>query len=122
MKKTLILTVILLVSSIYSIGCFSNPSPEKSAELRASAEMEELWGTSVGAVNSDAKLVNDQMSESHRMMAIMILSGAGMDNNVENYDRVYLVDVATEDGNTGKVVVVEKDGKRTTVIPQALKP
>jgi len=84
--------------------------------------MEELWGTSVGAVNSDAKLVNDQMSESHRMMAIMILSGAGMDNNVENYDRVYLVDVATEDGNTGKVVVVEKDGKRTTVIPQALKP
>jgi len=57
------------------------------------------------------------------MMAIMILTGAGENSDLDSYEDVYLVDVKTNDGsNTATVVVVEnKDGSQKTIVPQAIR-
>lgn len=114
----IIIAVVFIVMAMLG-GCESS---DFRAEHAAARDFAEILGVDEQKIESKAHAVNDRMSESHRMMAFMILSGAGMDTDFESYDEVFLVDVATSDGsNTGKVVVVEKDGIRSTVIPDSLK-
>ncbi len=111
----------LLFALIVLSGCGTSPAHKAGWEARG--DVGEIWGVGEQGVKSDLKQVDDGMSESHRMMAIMILSGAGEDTDLDSYERVFLADVATNDGaNTATVVVVEeKDGKQRTVIPQAVR-
>ncbi len=120
MKRTLTMVLITLaVLSVLFTGC-SNEKYE--AEKRAVDDINDIWGYEEQAVRADTQQIHDSTSESHRMMAIMILNGAGRDTNLESYDAVYLVDLKTEDDKyEGRVVVVVKDDKKETIIPQTIK-
>ncbi len=110
----------LAIASLLLVGCTSS---DHKAGWKAREEVGAIWGVGEQGVDSDLKRVDEGMSESHRMMAIMILSGAGENSDLESYEDVYLVDVKTNDGsNTATVVVVEnKDGSQRTIVPQAIK-
>ena len=110
----------LLIVSIALVGCTSS---DHKAGWSAREEVGGIWGVGEQGVKSDLKEVDEGMSESHRMMAIMILSGAGEDSDLDSYERVYLVDVTTDDGaNTATVVVVEDEsGGQRTIVPQAIR-
>ena len=71
-----------------------------------------------------ANEVTDSMSESHRVMALMILSNAGMSSDLDDYEYVWLVDIKDSDGHEGKTVVcLEKDetAHQKTIIPDSVK-
>lgn len=108
------------IASLVLVGCTSS---DHKAGWKAREEVGAIWGVGEQGVGSDLKRVDDGMSESHRMMAIMILSGAGENSDLDSYEDVYLVDVKTKDGsNAATVVVVEdKDGLQRTIVPQAIK-
>lgn len=110
----------LLVASLVLVGC---TSPDHQAGWNAREEVGAIWGVGEQGVDSEQKRVDEGMSESHRMMAIMILSGAGESTDLDSYEDVFLVDVATNDGsNTATVVVVEdKNGMQRTIVPQAVR-
>lgn len=110
----------LLIASMVLVGCTSS---DHKAGWDAREEVGRIWGVGEQGVDSDLKRVDEGMSESHRMMAIMILSGEGENTDLESYENVYLVDVATNDGaNTATVVVVEdEDGNQKTIIPQTIR-
>lgn len=110
----------LAIASLMLVGCTSS---DHKAGWNAREEVGAIWGVGEQGVDSDLKRVDDSMSESHRMMAIMILTGAGENSDLDSYEDVYLVDVKTNDGsNTATVVVVEnKDGSQKTIVPQAIR-
>lgn len=110
----------LAIASLVLAGC---TSADHKAGWNAREEVGAIWGVGEQGVDSDLKRVDEDTSESHRMMAIMILSGAGESSDLESYEDVFLVDVKTNDGsNTATVVVVEdKDGLQRTIVPQAIK-
>jgi hypothetical protein len=112
--------LVLVIASLILVGCTSS---DHKAEWKARGEVGNIWGVGEQGVKSDLKRVDSGMSESHRMMAIMILSEAGENTDLESYEDVYLVDVATDDGsNTATVVVVEdKNGSQKTIVPQTVK-
>ena len=123
MRKTFIIILMAIITmSLVLVGCTSS---DYEASNKAANEVGKIWGVDHGEQNLDHDVkggVGGSWTESHRMMAVMILSGAGMNTDFEAYDEVFLVDVATKDGsNTARVVVVEKDGRRDTIIPQAIK-
>lgn len=114
---------VILVLMIVSLGLAGCTSSDHQAGWNARGEVGAIWGVGEQGVDSDLKRVDEGMSESHRMMALTILSGAGENTDLESYDNVYLVDVATKDGsNTATVVVVEdKDGAQRTIVSQAVR-
>jgi hypothetical protein len=123
LKKIFVFFLVAMITmTLVSVGCSSS---DHEASNRAANEVGAIWGVDHGEQNLDHDVkggVGGSWTESHRMMAVMILSGAGMNTDFEAYDEVFLVDVATKDGsNTARVVVVEKDGIKETIIPQAIK-
>lgn len=110
----------LAIASLVLVGC---TSADHKAGWNAREEVGAIWGGGEQGVDSDLKRVDEDMSESHRMMAIMILSNAGENSDLDSYEDVFLVDVKTNDGsNTATVVVVEdKTGLQRTIVPQAIK-
>lgn len=110
----------LAIASFVLVGC---TSADHKAGWNAREEVGAIWGVGEQGVDSDLKRVDEDMSESHRMMAIMILSNAGENSDLDSYEDVFLVDVKTNDGsNTATVVVVEdKTGLQRTIVPQAIK-
>ena len=110
----------LAIASLVLVGC---TSADHKAGWNAREEVGAIWGVGEQGVDSDLKRVDEDMSESHRMMAIMILSNAGENSDLDSYEDVFLVDVKTNDGsNTATVVVVEdKTGLQRTIVPQAIK-
>ncbi len=110
----------LAIASLVLLGC---TSADHKAGWNAREEVGAIWGVGEQGVDSDLKRVDEDMSESHRMMAIMILSNAGENSDLDSYEDVFLVDVKTNDGsNTATVVVVEdKTGLQRTIVPQAIK-
>ncbi len=123
MRKTFIIILMAIITmSLVLVGCTSS---DHKASNEAANEVGAIWGVDYGEQNLDHDVkdgVGGSWTESHRMMAVMILSGAGMNTDFEAYDEVFLIEVATKDGsNTARVVVVEKDGKQETIIPQAIK-
>jgi hypothetical protein len=110
----------LAIASLVLVGC---TSADHKAGWNAREEVGAIWGVGEQGVDSDLKRVDEDMSESHRMMAIMILSNAGENSDLDSYEDVFLVDVKTTDGsNTATVVVVEdKTGLQRTIVPQAIK-
>jgi len=110
----------LMVVSLALTGC---TDANHQAGWDARGEVGNIWGVGEQGVRSEQKRVDKGMSESHRMMAIMILSGAGENTDLENYEDVHLVDVRTINGsNTATVVVVKlKGGGLKTIIPKAIR-
>lgn len=111
--------VALGIACLLLVGCTTSKA---EARWNASLEVSSIWGVETNDVTTDLKEVDDGMSESHRMMAIMILSGAGENSDLDSYSEVYLADVKTNNGsNTATVVVVEgNDGRQRTIVPQAI--
>ena len=120
MWRKSVMLMLVVVSVLLMVGCTSS---DHKAGWNARGEVGKIWGVGEQGVKSDLKRVDKGMSESHRMMAIMILSEAGENTDLESYEDVYLVDVATNDGsNTATVVVVEeKGGSQKTIVPQTIK-
>jgi len=110
----------LAIASLVLVGC---TSADHKSGWNAREEVGAIWGVGEQDVDSDFKRVDEDMSESHRMMAIMILSNAGENSDLDSYEDVFLVDVKTNDGsNTATVVVVEDEtGLQRTIVPQAIK-
>ncbi len=120
-NKSLVILVLLLVTTVLVLGCACRPG--NAAMKQAETDMAQIWGVDDSKLDTTYYRMLDTTSESHRMMAIMILSGAGRDTNFDNYGAVYLMDIVEKDGNkTARVVVVEnKDGSRETIIPQTVR-
>ncbi len=123
MKKIFVFIVIAMITmSLASVSCSSS---DHQASNSAANEVGGIWGVDYGEQNLDHDVkggIGGSWTESHRMMAVMILNCAGMNTDFESYDEVFLVDVQIKDGsNTARVVVVEKDGKQEVAIPQAIK-
>ena len=121
MKKAFaVIIVALALVMVSSVGCTSQ---DFIAKDKASREVAGIWGVESQDLRSDVKDgVGGSWSESHRMMATMILIGAGMDSDFKAYDEVFLIDIQTSDGsNSARVVVVEIDGQQEVIVPQAIK-
>jgi hypothetical protein len=115
-----VILALVVVSLALVGGCTSS---DHKAGWNARGEVGAIWGVGEQGVDSELKRVDKGMSESHRMMAVMILNGAGENTDLESYEDVYLVDVSTNNGsNTATVVVIEdKNGGQRTIIPQAVR-
>jgi hypothetical protein len=91
-----IVLVLLFVLSV--MGCsmaqYSEERDEQARDIIGS-QLKDAWQAETGeAVSTDPRLVNrDGMSESHSVMASMILMGQGMDPDLSTYSSdVYLVE------------------------------
>lgn len=117
-KLLLALALALIVLS--AAGCISESSVReqdaKEDYFAATGESESQ------AITTERSFkVDDSMSESHRMLALMILNGAGMSTDEKDYDAVYLVKMKWADSDREvDMVVIERDGKTETVLPQNL--
>lgn len=102
--KTVVSFLMIAFIIITMVGCVSTKA---TMENQACEGWTEKTGEKVDDVTSF--LYSKGMSESHRMMAAMILSANGMETDLEKYDDVYLVKMET---NTGEErVMVVADGK-----------
>lgn len=114
-----LLLVLMLSLTVLSVtGCISESSErERDAKedyFKATGENE-----SQAITTEQSFKVDDGMSESHRMLALMILNGAGKSTDEKDYDAVYLVKMKWADSDREvDMVVIEKDGKTETVLPQ----
>lgn len=101
-------------------GGISHERPEEQADEDARAAMAESRGGAPEDYQTNVVLVDDNMSESHRMMAIMILKGEDMNDDLDSYERVYLVDVKSPDSSqVDKVLVVYGPGTLSkTIVPK----
>lgn len=121
MRRILFSAVLCLMVLFLLAGCGGSLSTDDIAAT-VSNELATTLGLDEQDIEVEIDTVNDSMSESHQMIALMILSGADMDTDPESYDKVYLASVSTKDGSIdSSVVVVVQDGTATTVIPQGLK-
>ena len=116
-KKLIFFTVIFLCFSLFVSGC-DGSSSKKTAILNSCTEVATIMGIAVDEISGTSETITQKTNESHLMMALMILSQADMDNDLENYDHVFLVEVTVPNKDSGMVVVVEKDGVQTTIVPQ----
>ena len=94
MRKTFVFILIMIITmSLISVSCTSS---DHAASNSAANEVGSIWGVDYGEQNLDHDVkggVGGSWTESHRMMAVMILNGAGMNTDFESYDEVFLVDV-----------------------------
>ncbi len=116
----LLLALALSLMVLSAAGCISESSVR---ERDAKDDYFKATGESQSEVitTEQSFKVDDSMSESHRMLALMILNGAGMSTEPSDYDAVYLVKMKWADSDKEvDMVVIEKDGKTETVLPQNL--
>lgn len=100
-KTSAVLSIMLMLLLLTS--CFSNVhDPGSDAVAKG---WEEKFGTGPELIN--AVEYNDKMSESHRIMAAMILSRNGMDSDLDSYKHVCLYMVTTVEGEEKAVVVAD---------------
>ena len=99
-KKLIGFMVILLIVSLFA-GCGN----DKDVAEQAKNEWIEKTGDEVKDVK--AEKYGSGMNESHRMMAAMILSGNGMETDLDTYDSVYLVTMVLSDGQEYAMVVAD---------------
>ena len=116
-KKILFLIVALSCLLLFIAGC-DGSSTKQNIVLQACTEVATVLGVDVSEISGSVEKITKNTNESHLMMALMILSQADMDNSLESYDNIYLVEVSVQNQDSGMVVVVEKDGIVTTVVPQ----
>ncbi|HCX65894.1 MAG TPA: hypothetical protein DHN33_11880 [Eubacteriaceae bacterium] len=118
MNRKWFITLLLVALLFVAVGCGGGGS---EAENLSKTALSDVWGVSEDAITADAESITESTGDSHYMMAAMILSGAGMDNDLSVYDSVYLVEVQKEDGSSANIVVVEEGGSLTEVIPETVK-
>lgn len=113
------LIVMLAFSSAVMLGCGSSESTALDAVTKAYGEKGAPAGTLL-AVDYKAALdpVKDGSEpDSHQMMAMFILQGAGRNSDLSTYKQVELVEVSVEDGTSFMSVVIDGND---VVFPQSL--
>lgn len=113
MKKRVVVGL-LLVLALALVGC----ETERDVSVRAE-EAREFVGSKVKVAWKEATgeevsgmptlVARDGMSESHSVMASMILSGRDMNTDLSSYHEVYLVEFKDADG--AEKAAVYADGK-----------
>jgi hypothetical protein len=103
MKKYSAIFLVFLVVVLSFTGCDDNG---KIADA-ASAAWSEKTGDEVESAS--AQKYGSSMSESHQMMAIMILKANEMESDLDQYKEVYLVKIQVKNGEERIMIVA--DGK-----------
>ena len=116
-KKIILIIVLLSCLMLFVSGC-DGSSTKQNAVSQACTEVANVLGIDASEISGSAEKITENTNENHYMIALMILSQADMDNSLESYDNVYLVEVNVPNIESGMVVVVEKDGIQTTIVPQ----
>jgi hypothetical protein len=101
MKKKVIWILVCLVLVSLVSGCGN----DKDIAEQAKNGWIEKTGDDVRDVK--AEKYGGGMNESHRMMAAMILSGNGMETDLDKYDSVYLVTIILQSGQEYAMVVAD---------------
>lgn len=80
-------------------------------EARVAGEVSEEWNAATGEeIDTDTMhYTTGELSESHAIMAAMILQGQGMDPNLDSYGEVGIMEFTDADGVERAAVVI--DGK-----------
>lgn len=106
--KTLIVMVLLIFVIAILTGCEYTRGDEWVVNMEK--ELKIGWEREYGEEPDSMKFLeyNKSMSESHRMMAAMILNNKGMDSDLDSYKEVYLCIVKIGDKEEAMVIV---DGK-----------
>ncbi len=118
MKKAIYLLLVILLIPMMIVGCYSKMDYQDEAMDSVTGYL----GVDESALTMSTKSVSQtDMSDSHSIMAAMILKNAGQDSDLESYEKVYLTDVTLNStGKSAKVVIIVKDGVTSTVIPANL--
>ena len=114
MKKlriAVVLIFILIVASMF-IGCTS------STNLATQSAEDSLEEAGVRGYNGDATQITTKDSESHQMVVKMRLLQYEMSPELDDYDDVFLVDMKNENGDIITVVVINENGKMTSLLPE----
>ncbi|MDP2327295.1 MAG: hypothetical protein Q8M79_04330 [Dehalococcoidia bacterium] len=115
--RTYISVAVLLMLALSVAGCENERDISNRAEQARDSigsDLKTEWEAKTGeAVSSIPNVIErDSLSESHQIMASMILLGQGMDPDLSTYGEVYLVEFKDADGvqraavyTNGKIVL-----------------
>lgn len=107
-KNKFTVMVLLIIAITILAGCEYTRGDEWVANMEK--EVKTGWEREYGDEPDSMKFLeyNKSMSESHRMMAAMILNNKGMNSDLDSYKEVYLCIVKIGDKEEAMVIV---DGK-----------
>gem|GEM_PF-4500543 len=111
MRSRAILLLLVVVLTVPILGGCGASNDDYVVRNQARDDVESKTGKKVDGISLDK--CGDGMSESHRMLASMILSGNSMDPDLGKYEDLYLAKITLDSGEEMSVLV--HDGR--TIFP-----
>lgn len=112
MKKKLVVWLVVMLLTGFLVGCSYTSERQKDDEAGISMEWEEQFNETPSSVEQISRKASS-LSESHKIMASMILKSNQKNDDLSSYDSFRMYKVITNDNQERMVVVV--DGE--TVFP-----